>query len=110
MHKIKLLPGEKTCLENNVGEVTGDVVGVGRDLVTGIKSLIPDPQRPGQNVTHRKRPNVMGAGLDGVMKITSLVALSTQLMKNCVHGDALTLLLGAAHNLVNMTFVENRFL
>jgi hypothetical protein len=110
MHKVKLMPGEKTCLETNFGEVTGDVMGAGQDVVTAIKGLIPEPHRLEQNLTHRRKPNVMGAGLDGVMKITSLVALSTQLMQNCVHGDALNLLLTAAHNLVNASFFENRIL
>merc|ERR1719183_871563 len=44
MHKVKLLPGEKTCLQRNFGVLAGDVMGVGRDVVTAVKGLIPDPR------------------------------------------------------------------
>jgi len=44
------------------------------------------------------------------MKITSLVGLSTQLVKSCVHGDALAMLNMTAQHLINGTYLERRFL
>jgi hypothetical protein len=115
MHKVKLLPGEKTCLQRNFGVLAGDVMGVGRDVVTAVKGLIPDPRWSAPRAAehrqvHHGKPNLLGAGLDGAMKITSLVTLCSQLMKTCVRGDALNLLTLAGHNLMNATYVENRFL
>lgn len=107
MHKVQLRAGEKACLENNVAELTGDVMGAGLDLVKAIKALIP---QPGANGTQNKASfNVVGAGLDGALKVTSLVTLCTQLVKNCVKGDALDLLKKTADHLMNASFVVNRF-
>jgi uncharacterized protein (UPF0335 family) len=108
MHKVQLQPGEKSCLEDNVADLTGDVMGAGLDVVKAIKGMIP---RTGANgtVQHKQPVNVVGAGLDGALKLTSLVTLCTQLVKNCVKGDALDLLKLTAHHLINMSFVVNRF-
>jgi len=108
MHKIQLRAGEKRCLENNVAELTGDVMGAGLDVVKAIKAVIP---HPGANGTAQpSHPfNVVGAGLDGAVKLTSLVTLCTQLVKDCVKGDALDLLKKTAHHLMNTSFVVNRF-
>merc|ERR1712178_377839 len=40
MHKQHLLPGEKRCLEDSVSQITGDVVGTGKDVVYAIKGLM----------------------------------------------------------------------
>merc|ERR1712196_238952 len=44
------------------------------------------------------------------MKLSSLVALSTQLIKNCVHGDALDLLNKTSQHLINGSYLEHQFL
>jgi len=101
MHKAKLEDGEKACLENNLKTLTGDVMGTVGDIVTAVKALIAGKGSSG---------SLVSAGLDSAMKLTSLVTLSTQLMKKCVHGDALDLLKGVGHHLTNGTYLEHRFL
>jgi hypothetical protein len=108
MHRVKLRPGEKRCMEKNVALLTGDVMDAGLDVVNAIKAAIP---KTGANGTQQHQPfNAVGTGLDGAMKITSLITLSTQLVKNCVKGDALDLLKKTGHHLINMKFVVNRFI
>jgi hypothetical protein len=106
MHKVKLHPGERACLENNVGQLTGDVMGTVGDIVTAIKALVSGKGSINKDATG----GVVSAGLDSAMKITSLITLSTQLVKNCVHGDALSFLNRTAHNLINGTYLEHQFL
>jgi hypothetical protein len=53
---------------------------------------------------------VVSAGIDSAMKITSLVGLSTQLIRNCVHGDALVLMKRVSHHMINGTYLQHRFL
>lgn len=106
MHKVKLQPGERSCLENNVGQLTGDVMGTVEDIVLGVKALIAGNGTVKRGATG----NVVSAGIDSAMKITSLVTLSTHLIKNCVHGDALALLNTTAHHLINGTYLGKRFL
>lgn len=106
MHKAALEPGERSCLERNIGQLTGDIMGTVGDVVTAIEALVQ-----GKGTIQRTQTGgVVSAGIDSAMKITSLVALSTQLVKNCVHGDALILLKETAHHLVNGTYLERRFL
>lgn len=106
MHKVQLQPGERTCLERNVGQLTGDIMGTVGDIVTAIEALV---QGKG-TIQKQNTGGVVSAGIDSAMKITSLVALSTQLVKNCVHGDALLLLKETAHHLINGTYLEHRFI
>lgn len=106
MHKVQLQPGERTCLERNVGQLTGDIMGTVGDIVTAIEALV---QGKG-TIQKENTGGVVSAGIDSAMKITSLVALSTQLVKNCVHGDALALLKETAHHLINGTYLEHRFI
>jgi hypothetical protein len=108
MHKVQLHPGEKSCLEDNVADLTGDVMGAGLDVVKAIKGMIPHKGANG-TVQHKQPFNVVGAGLDGALKLTSLVTLCTQLVKNCVKGDTLELLKKTAHHLINTSYVVNRF-
>jgi len=74
--------------------------------VTATKALI---QSKGALSKQSSGP-LVSAGLDSAMKLTSLVTLSTQVMKDCVHGDALALLKEAGHHLTNGTYLEHRFL
>jgi len=106
MHKAQLQSGEKSCLENNMGQLTGDIMGTVGDIVTAIKAVIEGKGSVQQN----QAGGLVSAGIDSAMKITSLVGLSTQLMKNCLHGDALVLLNKTAHHLINGTYLEHRFL
>jgi len=106
MHKVKLMPGEKRCLENNLGQLTGDLMGTIGDAATGIKALIAGKGTVQKNAAG----GLISAGMDSAMKVTSLVGLSTQLIKNCVHGDALILMKKAADHLINGTYLQHRFL
>lgn len=106
MHKVALQPGERSCLERNVGQLTGDIMGTVGDVVTAIEALV---QGKG-TIQKQNTGGVVSAGIDSAMKITSLVALSTQLVRNCVHGDALALLKETAHHLINGTYLEHRFI
>jgi hypothetical protein len=106
MHKMSLLPGEKRCLERNMENLVGDVMGTVGDIVTTVKALIEGHGAVSQNSTG----SMLSAGIDSAMKITSLVGLSEQLVKNCVHGDALAMLENTAHHLVNGTYLQHRFI
>jgi len=112
MHKIDLEPGEKECLEHNLATLTADVVGTTEDLVKAIKAIIAG--KPGQGVDPSIRAQAQGtmvsAGLDGAMKLTSLITLATTLMKNCVQGDALQMLKDTGANFINMQYIGERFL
>jgi len=106
MHKVELMAGEKACLEHNMGQLAGDIVGTVGDIVTGVKALISGNGK----VEQKQSGGVVTAGLDSVMKITSLVTLSTRVLKTCVHGDALEMLNTTAHHMINGTYLEHRFL
>jgi len=106
MHKVKLQAGERSCLESNVGQLTGDVMGTVGDIVTAVKALIAGKG----TVSKSASGGLVQAGIDSAMKITSLAGLATQLVKNCVHGDALVLLNTTAQHMINGTYLEHRFL
>lgn len=110
MHRVTLLPGEKTCLENNLATLTFDVVGAASDLAKGIKAIMAG--RPGNSQSMRRdsQGDVVSAGLDGAMKLTSLVTMATSLLKNCVHGDALEMLKATGRHFINMQYVSHRLL
>jgi len=106
MHKVQLLPGEKSCLQHNVAQLTGDVMGTIGDVAIAIKALVEGHG----SIQKHDTGSIVGAGMDSAMKITSLVAETTQLIKNCVHGDALLLMNRTAHHLINATYLGDRFL
>lgn len=106
MHKVKLQPGERTCVERNLGELTGDLMGTVGDIVIAVKGLIQGKGTIKQSQTG----GVVSAGIDSAMKITSLVGLTTQLIRNCVHGDALVLMKRVSHHMINGTYLQHRFL
>jgi hypothetical protein len=106
MHRVELQPGEKACLENSVGQLTGDVMGTVGDIVTAVQALI---QGKG-TIKSNQAGGVIGGGIDAAMKISSLVALTTHMVKSCVHGDALTLLNQTAQHLINGTYLQHNFL
>lgn len=106
MHKVKLQPGERSCVQRNVGELTGDLMGTVGDIVIAVKGLVE-----GKGTIKRSQTGgVVSAGIDSAMKITSLVGLSTQLIRNCVHGDALVLMKKVSHHMINGTYLQHRFL
>jgi hypothetical protein len=106
MHKVKLEPGERNCLENNMRVVSGDVMGTVGDVVTTVKTLMN-----GNGTVQKKQTgSLVSAGMDSAMKITSLITSSIQLVKNCVHGDAVELMDQTAKNLLNGTYLANRFI
>jgi hypothetical protein len=106
MHKVALQPGERSCLERNMEQLAGDVMGTVGDIVTAVKALIKGQGTVDKNSTG----SMISAGIDSAMKITSLVGLTTQLAKNCVHGDALVMLNKTAHHLINGAYLEHRFI
>jgi hypothetical protein len=113
MHKVALLPGEKSCLENNLATLTFDVVGTVTDIVKGVKAIIANKEQVAIGNTSAKsqsQGSMISAGLDGSMKITSLVTMATSLLKNCVQGDALAMLQTTGRHFVNMQYVGHRLL
>jgi len=113
MHRQQLLPGEKECLENSVSQLTGDIVGTGKDVIVGVKSLMNGGMGQagfGQKQQTAAQGNVASVGIDGAIKLVQLVTLSTTLVKNCVQGDALEMLKEAAAHLVNITRLEQRLM
>jgi len=105
MHKVKLEPGESSCLKKNVRIASGDIMGTVGDIVSAVKSLME-----GKAAVKNATGNLLSAGIDSAMKITSLVTSSMQLIKNCVHGDALVILNMTAQHLINGTYLEDRFI
>jgi len=113
MHKATLMQGEKECLENSVSQLTGDIVGTGKDVITGVQSLMNGGMGQtgfGQQQQTKAQGNVASAGIDGAVKLVQLVTLSTTLAKSCVQGDALEMMKEAAHNFINITNLEHRFM
>lgn len=106
MHKVSLQDNEKACLEKNMEQITGDVMGTVGNIVVAVKALIEGKGtvQPGET------GSLVSAGIDTLMKLSSLAALSTQLLQNCVHGDALDLLKTVGHHMTNGTYLERRFL
>jgi len=111
MHKIQLEPGEKSCLDHNLATLAADVVGTAKDIVDGVKAIMHGKQ-PGSGVKLRAKSQgtLVSAGLDGAMKLTSLVTMSTGLLKNCVKGDALDLLKKTGRHFINIQWLSHRFL
>jgi hypothetical protein len=104
MHKMALLPGERACLERNMATLSADVMGTVGDAVTAIKALVNGDGKLDKQATG----GVMSAGIDFAMKITSLVGAATQLVKSCVHGDALVMMKQTAQHLTNGAYLEHR--
>lgn len=108
MHKVQLQPGEKSCLKNNVGQITGDVMATGEDIVIAIKALM---KTQGRNTSSQEQSEkLLSAGMDSAIKLASLVTLSTQLFKNCVHGDALEMLKRTGRHIINGQYLGHRFI
>lgn len=99
MNKAQLEEGEKECLVNHLGQFTGSVMGIGRDAVNAVRGFMQ------KNASHTSLIPLL---IDAAMKVTSLVATSTGLLRNCVQGDALKVLNATAHNLANWSYISNR--
>jgi hypothetical protein len=130
MHKERLGIGEKQCLQDNLATLTADVVGTVDDIVKGVKAMVSESHasktpsnlaaaaaRAGlsqsqelEKVKGQNQAQVVSAGLDGAMKLTSLVTLATTLMKNCVKGDALKMLNATGQHFINLQYLGRRFL
>lgn len=106
MHKVQLQSGEKTCLKNNIGAIVGDVMATILDAVAAIKTFINWKTASSRD----KSDKLVAAGIDSALKLTSMVTMSTQLLRNCVHGDALDMLKKTGQHLVNGQYLQNRFL
>merc|ERR1719162_2234257 len=106
MHKYSLGEAEKACLETNIAQLTGDVMGTVGDIVTAIQALVAG----GGKLDGASQGPMISAGLDSAMKITGLVTSASSLAKGCVHGDALQMLKDTAHHLINGTYLQHRFL
>jgi len=105
MHKQHLLPGEKSCLEDSVSQLTGDLVGTGQDVIDAIRALTNGAAgKPGA----ASKNNV--AGVDAALKLTYLVSSVATLWKNCVQDDALRKLNETAHHLFDMKYLGHRLL
>lgn len=105
LHKVQLQPGEKSCLKNNIGQITGDVMATGQDLVTAIRTFMKWKTADDQEKTTK----LISAGFDSAMKLASMVTMSTQLIRNCVHGDALEMLKRTGRHLINAQYLGHRF-
>jgi hypothetical protein len=91
--------------------LTGDVAGTIKDVIVAVKGLINGGAgQPGIATQTRQKSqgNVVSAGIDGALKLTSLVTLATTLVKNCVQGDALRMLNETAHHLIDMKYLGHR--
>jgi len=108
MHKVQLLPGEKRCLENNVATAASDVSGTIMDAVKAIKLILSGQKH--KSMAASSTGGALSAGIDGAIKITSLVTSTTSLLKNCVQGDALFMLNQTGHNFINGTYLESRLM
>jgi len=105
LHKVQLQPGEKSCLKNNVGQITGDLMATGQDLVTAIRTFMKWKTVDQQEKTTK----LISAGFDSALKLASMVTMSTQLIRNCVHGDALEMLKRTGRHLINAQYLGHRF-
>lgn len=106
MHKAALSRHEKNCLRDNLAELAGGIMGTVGDITKAIQAMIA-----GKGAMNKQTQGALtGSGLDGVMKITSLVTSATSLSKGCVHGDALDMMTMAAHHLINGTYLQHRIL
>jgi len=106
MHKYALAPQEKQCLEDNIGQLTGDLMGTVGDIITAIRAMVSG----GGKLTGDSQGPLVNAGLDAAMKITGLVTSASQLAKGCVHGDALKMLKDTAHHMIDGKYLRHRFL
>jgi len=103
MHKQRLQPAEKLCLEDSVSQVTADLVGTCQDVVDTVRTLT--------NFIAGKAGNGSSgtvAAIDAGLKLTYLVSSVANLLKTCVHGDALRKLNAAAHRLTDMKYLGHR--
>jgi len=114
MHKVQLTRGEKHCLETNLATLTEDIVGTTEDLVKGIKALMAgqtkDHHWKSQQTKVASESTLATTGMDGAMKLTSLITMSTTLMKNCVEGDALDMMKTVGRHFINMKYISHRLL
>lgn len=111
MNRYSLAPGEKRCLDDNIATLAADVVGTVEDMVKGIKTIIHAKKTTGSvNLQGQEQGQLVSAGLDGSMKLTSLVTMSTSLLKNCVKGDALEMLKKTGRHFINMKYIGHRLL
>jgi hypothetical protein len=106
MHKVHLEDGERACLERNVAQVTGDIMGTVGDIVTAIKALVVGNGK----IEKSQTGGLIRAGMDSAMKITSLVALITTQLKTCVHGDSLEFLKSTSKHLVDGEYLKHEIL
>lgn len=115
MHKFQLSDGEKGCLEKNLAHLTGDIVGTSEDIVKAVKAIAAGRAQPGsaqfnQADKAKSQGAMVSAGLDGGMKITSLITETTSLLKNCVKGDALKMLEETGQHFIDMKYISHRML
>lgn len=108
-HTTGLEWGEKRCLEQNAGQLIGDLVSTADDAVKAIKSLIKHGKN-GDNLMNlgSKGQGIMMTVLDAGTKMTAIVRLAERISKECVKGDALATFNLTAQHLKNMTYVGNR--
>merc|ERR1719329_677620 len=81
-------------------------MGTVGNLVTIVKALIEGKGTVGK----KAQGGIVATGISAGVKITSLVTSSMQLMKNCVHGDALNFLKMTAQHMANATWLEDHFI
>jgi len=116
IHKVELMPGEKRCLENNTVAFANDIMGTVEDVVTASKAMVAGKGTNGTIAKHHGTivkhhgAGIMAAGIDGATKLMSLLTLSTTILKNCVHGDALELMKKTGQDMMNGTYLEHRIL
>jgi len=101
LHEQELQPGEKTCLRTLVAKVGGDIISAGDDAVKAIREMA---------AKDKDSMDIMTVVADAGIKVTDIVRLAKEIVKDCVKGDVLETLNKSAKHLMNMTYVGNRLL
>lgn len=110
MHKVRLLPGEKKCFQKNAGQIAGDIVATGLDIVIVTKALMKTNSSSAAGNKSTIPGKIVSAGLDSAMKLAHLVTLSSALLQDCVHGDSLNMLTLTGKHLMSAQYLGHRFL
>jgi hypothetical protein len=112
MHKEELHSGEMECLEDAAGQIASDIMGTGDDLVQAVKKFLLDQKhaKHGKLSIVSEGMKFLPSALDVGTKITNIVTLSEDLVKECMHGDVLTTFNVTLEHLKNVTYLGDRLL
>jgi len=108
--KVSLQQVEKDCLDEKLGEFSGDIAGLVSAAVKALKPILSSKvplQEQNKDVTMAGMVPLL---LQGVSSITDLVTTSTVIAKNCLLQDGLNLLNETGHKLLNFSFIEHQMM